>query len=69
MPWPQGTRRHMNKARPLPANETRVQDFRWSYWGRGALSLLGLPAAGCHHKGPWSRANPAGSRAGDGGGN
>lgn len=58
MPRPQRTLWHVNKARPLTVNETWIQDFCWSYWGREALSVLGwlswwevtlrLPATMCH---------------------
>lgn len=50
-------------------NETQVQDFCWSYWGRGVLSLLswwevtlGLPTAACHSKGLRTRSQSNGKR-------
>lgn len=75
LPWPRG---HQARQRGQTAGSdgTQARDFRQSCRGRGPLALLGLlswweripglPAAECRHKGSWSRANAAGSKAGGG---
>ena len=59
----------VSKDRLLMVNETQVQDFCWSYWGRGVLCLLswwevtlGLPAAARRYKGPQTRSQSSGKR-------